>query len=222
MQRIQKKRSRNTDFEYAILNYLQNCKSISLSSVPQQIPRYSGYGFIEQYSNERFFKKSHQKSLNTPPFFRSYHQGQDVFEKACEYDKSVFKHDRRKLLHSMVSMPQTFGIVCFNKEGEVIGYGIARPCMEGYRIGPLYADNYKSARALGKILFNLIPEEQPVILDIPSANPHGKKFAAYFDLERVPEADTRDMILERIASERMLGDLSEDKRIVRGSLELGG
>lgn len=209
------------------IHYLGD-RAIGLCSVPQQIPRYASYGFEEEYPIERFYRESPPKLENKSSFFSHPHsRSKKWFEQVCEYDRTVFKHDRRKLLRSMLDNPNIFGVVC-HKKNEVIGYGLVRPCLKGFRIGPIFADNAESAKSLGERLFDLIPGGEPVILDIPRPNPDAanandhSKFIAYFDLRPAPEANTTAMIKKGKISEEMSENLPDPRMHVRGSLEIGG
>ena len=56
------------------------------------------------------------------------------------------------------------------REASVLaGYGVIRPCRDGAKIGPLFADTPAGARALFAALLERAPLG-PVFLDLPEAN----------------------------------------------------
>ncbi len=179
-------------WEAAMLN-LEKFPTIGLYSVPQQVSRYSTSGFVEAYKNKRRSAQAPEKPEEISYLMDAKKNPNRMFSALCRYDKEVFTHNREKLLNSMLKMPQTFAFVSFNKNDRVNGYGIVRPCMEGFRIGPLYADDCESAKTLFRILLSRIPGKS-FILDMPENNTFSDLFAEYFKLQHVSQADTVAMI----------------------------
>ena len=72
------------------------------------------------------------------------------------------------------------------KSGKIRGYGTIRRCYEGYKIGPLFANDADSAAAL---LAELIPEAKgaAVFIDIPTANHEAVALAEGLGLQPVFE-----------------------------------
>lgn len=171
------------------LKRLEFCSSIGLYAVPAQVSRYRASDFKDSHSNRRWSKNSPLKTEDTSHLINTAKNPYLMFSKLCEYDRSVFKHSREKLLQSMLSLPQTCAFVSFNESGEVNGYGVVRPCESGFRIGPLYADDIESAQVLCRVLLAKVPGEK-IILDSPVTNRFGITFAEYFGLEHVSSADT--------------------------------
>ncbi len=58
-------------------------------------------------------------------------------------------------------MPRPVG---YWKDNYLYGYGVMRLCFEGYKIGPLFADNYENAQSLYEAL---IPEFEAGTTGIP-------------------------------------------------------
>lgn len=180
----------------AALKYLESSNTIGLYAVPQQVSRYKNSGFKEYYSNNRWGRKLSEGKENTSTLKKDSSYPHVMFKNIIEYDKSVFKYDREKLLNCMLSMPQTFTVVSWEKEGGINGYGIIRPCETGFRIGPLYANDLDSAKSLCELLLAKIPG-QSIIIDIPTPNIFGSMFAEYFNLEPISVANTVAMFKEQ-------------------------
>lgn len=66
--------------------------------------------------------------------------------KLIKYDREVCGYDRSQILKKLHQIdPFNATTLVFESEGEVKGYGILRRCVEGYKIGPLLAENVKTA-----------------------------------------------------------------------------
>ena len=94
---------------------------------------------------------------------------------------------------------------------------MVRPCEEGFRVGPVYADDFESATKLCRLLLAKIPGES-IILDIPTTNTFGQMFAEYFNLTRISAADTVAMFKGE-EPQKMIKNTS--KCFAVASLELG-
>jgi len=53
--------------------------------------------------------------------------------------------------------------------GNLVGYGVARPCRVGFKIGPLFAERAEIAERIARDLMARIPGQQ-VQMDLPEAN----------------------------------------------------
>lgn len=174
------------------MNYISETNTCGLYAVPQQVSRYQQSGFKEYYSNARWTRVSPEKPEDVTDLISETKDPSTILKKLCKYDGKVFGHDRKRFLKRMLELPQTCGFVSFNSVGKVNAYGIVRPCREGFRIGPLYAENFQSAQSICRILFAYVPGAK-IIFDIPSTNAFGNMFAEYFDLEHLPISDTMAM-----------------------------
>lgn len=197
------------------LKHLEKLQTIGLYAVPKQVPRYKESGFNESFRNERWLKKSPEKAEDITPLMNKTHNAFFHIDKLFEYDKKVFGHNRQPLLQNILTMPQTFGVVSFGENGKVTGYGVVRPCQEGFRMGPFYANDFESAQLISRVLLSEVPGES-VILDMPTLNKFGKIFAEYFNLERISTADTIAMFKGEEPVE-----IQNDKCYGINSLELG-
>jgi hypothetical protein len=85
------------------------------------------------------------------------------------YDKTAFPAPRAAFLKSWIAQPQAVAIGVVDQEG-LRGYGVLRACREGFKIGPLFADDEEAAERLFAGLIARAPGA-PVFLDTPEANP---------------------------------------------------
>lgn len=104
-------------------------------------------------------------------------------EDLVRYDRAFFPAPRTRFLRSWTQAP---GVITasLNEKGRVAGYGVARPCRVGYKIGPLFADGAEVAKRIAGALMARIPGEQ-VQMDVPEANAAAVTLAADLGLAPV-------------------------------------
>ena len=85
-----------------------------------------------------------------------------------EYDSNCFGVPRASFLEYWLKQPHVVALAKV-QAGRLIGYGVIRPCREGYKIGPLFADDEGSAETLFLALCNRAGGSK-VYLDVPEAN----------------------------------------------------
>lgn len=93
------------------------------------------------------------------------------FEALQAYDRRHFPAPRPEFLRRWIAAPGATALAAVGN-GSLTGYGVVRPAADGYRIGPLFADNPDTADALYLSLLAAVPGK-PVYIDVPddSANP---------------------------------------------------
>lgn len=72
-------------------------------------------------------------------------------------------------------------------DGEIAGYGVIRTCRDGYKIGPLFADNTASAHRLFTALCATTAPGSEISLDTPEDNPAAIDLANQYGFEPVFE-----------------------------------
>ena len=118
------------------------------------------------------------------------------------YDATVFPVARQAFLDAWLGMPGIHGVAAVH-DGEVAGYGVARPCRSGVKVGPLFADDVDVA---GAILAGLSAwaGEQPIFLDVPEPNDAARGLAErhgmtpVFETARMYSGPAPDEPIERI------------------------
>lgn len=94
--------------------------------------------------------------------------GRDHLRELNAYDRRVFGCERLAFLEAW-SGAHGHVVVGAYGDGALTGYGIARPCRTGTKIGPLFADS----RATAEALFDALVAKSgsgPVYLDVPEPN----------------------------------------------------
>jgi len=128
----------------------------------------------------------------------------DNFDRSAvsAYEKTLFAPSRPEFLEGLLSQPKStaLGIIT---AGRLAGYGVIRLCGNGYKIGPLFADDEESAADL---LLALAAQagEKPVFLDTPESNPAAVGLAEklgmkpVFETVRMYTQTSPDISLQRI------------------------
>ncbi len=91
------------------------------------------------------------------------------FDEILGYDATVFPTARPRFLSRWIAQPGGAALG-FMRRRKLAGYGVLRACREGYKIGPLFADDPEVADALFQGL-RARAAGMPVFLDTPEANP---------------------------------------------------
>lgn len=193
--------------------------NIGLYAVPKEITRYQKFGFKDIFKNNQWSVTAPGKTAAETKS-SSIAEISSLFHEVVEYDKGIFSAPRDVLLTHLLKMPGTTAFAHI-KENKIVGYGIIRLCQAGYRIGPLYANSFCSAKILLEDLLNSIAtskEMMSVTLDMPECNKFTHALAEYFNLTQVPENDTQAMFKE-VLPEALSENI--DKNYAVCSLELG-
>lgn len=90
------------------------------------------------------------------------------FEEVTAFDRTCFPAPRERFLHVWVSQPDSLALAKYDAQG-LHGFGVARSCREGIKIGPLFAADRATAEALYTPLAASAPGE-PVFIDVPEPN----------------------------------------------------
>lgn len=91
------------------------------------------------------------------------------FDDVLAYDRSCFPAPREAFLRSWLAQPESASLGVL-RAGKLAGFGVARRAVEGFKIGPLFADDAIAAETL---LLGLVKETGgPVVIDVPEAAVH--------------------------------------------------
>jgi hypothetical protein len=86
------------------------------------------------------------------------------------------------------------------RDGALAGWGVIRPCRNGFKIGPLIAEDRAAAEAVLAALLTAADRAE-IFLDVPSVNKEAIDLAA--DLGLVPVFETARMYTGAIAPLRL-------------------
>ena len=129
---------------------------------------------------------------------------QDFLEEVLAYDAPFFPGERYAYMKAWLSMPCAKALLW--KDGDTIcGYGLIRKALQGYRIGPLYADTLETARHLFLALIADFPNEL-ISLSMPLNSPFTEPLVEEFqlrvqcELQRLYLKSPLDIPYEKIAA----------------------
>lgn len=168
------------------LAYLAN-RTIGLDGVVAQQANYVKSGFQLAYRNVRYqgmgdrdqSKPADAQStivpLNSLPI-----------NTVIAYDQPFFPDDRTRFLTHWLTQPNSHAIGLMRQQ-TLAGYGVIRPCRDGHKIGPLFADIPEFAEALFLALKAQVPVGQPFYLDTPAVNPAAIALAQQYQMQPIFE-----------------------------------
>ncbi|MEF3134246.1 GNAT family N-acetyltransferase [Rhizobium sp. 268] len=141
-------------------------RTIGLDGVAAQQDNYRKAGFEPAYSTIRYGGVATTlpvSALAAHPVMDSRLAGLQRF------DSAIFPQPRDAFLAAWCTARKGRRSAVVRKSGKIRGYGTIRRCYEGYKIGPLFANDADSAAAL---LAELIPEAKgaALFIDIPTEN----------------------------------------------------
>ena len=144
-------------------------RAVGLDGVVAQQANYGRSGFVLAHRNIRFQGRATPAPVasQTPVVVPLAQVG---WRDIVAYDRACFSASREAFL-AVWLRPRAGAAVACVQAGAVAGYGVIRPCRQGYKIGPLFADQPSQAEALLQTLLRAVPEGSPVYLDVPETNP---------------------------------------------------
>lgn len=168
-----------------LLARLQPGATIGLDGVFDMQDYYARGGFVFSHRNIRYQGESgaklaqqHASKLRAKP--ESHEQADShstrlipltelPFERLLAYDRTCFPAPRPDFLRGWISQQDGLALGLL-RDGELSGYGVVRRCVEGCKIGPLFAKDAEAAQAL----FTPLAAQAgaaPVFIDAPENNP---------------------------------------------------
>ncbi|WP_421694795.1 GNAT family N-acetyltransferase [Aestuariivirga sp.] len=140
--------------------------TIGLDGVKAQQPAYRKSGFVLAHENIRYggLKPGGyaQLDLALNPLGPGDAKEVDRFEQRHH----LFPASRRGFLQAWLG----YEGMALRRGGEIAGYGVIRPCHEGFKLGPLFADTVADAETILRGLLTRAPEGM-IFLDTPGTNP---------------------------------------------------
>ncbi len=135
----------------------------ALEGALPQVDNYTKSGFKSAHSHQRYqgqikgFISSDVMDLKTIDFV-----------KICAYDHLYFPGDRSNFLAPWINQVHGQGYGILNDD-KLAGYGIIRKATEGFRIGPLFAENSTMAEKLFLALADYAQGDN-IYIDVPNIN----------------------------------------------------
>ena len=161
-------------------------RNIGLDGVVAQQDNYRRCGFRLAHRNIRFAGKVGRISATLPEAVSIETIQSLDFASIARYDRAFFADDRSAFLRAWIAQPRAVGLVVM-QAGAIVGYGLLRPCRNGYKFGPLFADAPAFAEMLFHRLGEAVPVGSDVYLDVPATNPEAASLAERHGLTPVFE-----------------------------------
>ncbi|MEI6315765.1 MAG: GNAT family N-acetyltransferase [Syntrophus sp. (in: bacteria)] len=161
--------------------YMGN-RTVGNDAVIAQQETYEKYGFRLNYRNVRYRGIASSLVTNSPEIIDLR---KIPFDQLIVYDRGMFPSERSTFLNYWIKQPE--GAALGNvKNGQLSGYGVIRKCRQGFKIGPLFADNEEIADNLFLALTAKVHGEE-YFLDIPEPNPGARALVIRYDMQMVFE-----------------------------------
>jgi hypothetical protein len=156
--------------------------NIGLDGVIAQVTNYMKSGFKMAYRNIRFESLSSTVSSSVvPECIRLREISPDVI---LQYDRQCFPAERPGFLNLWLNQPSS-SAMGYLENKCLKGYGVIRRCYQGYKIGPLFADNSAIAENIYLSLISKTEKGSQVYLDIPEINPDAIELVKKYRMKEV-------------------------------------
>jgi Acetyltransferase (GNAT) domain len=142
-------------------------RNVGLDGVVAQQDNYRKSGFALAYRNIRYQGLG---GANAPVDARVVPLSSLPVAATLAYDRGCFPEERNAFLRQWLVQPESMALGVMG-EGGLAGYGVVRAAVEGFKVGPLFADSAAIAEALFNGLLAHVPRDANVYLDTPEANP---------------------------------------------------
>lgn len=163
------------------LNYL-GAVVCGLDGVPAQVENYKRSGFEYAFRQMRLATKA----IHDPGLGNIHILQPDDLEQIVAYDTRIFGTSRSAFIRSWLNM-ENAAVVYAANGGVIEGYAVIRKCGEGYKIGPLFADNEKVAEQLFLACHEKASPGAAVYIDMPESNKSTALFAQKYNMQLIFE-----------------------------------
>ncbi|MEN6326521.1 MAG: GNAT family N-acetyltransferase [Syntrophomonas sp.] len=167
----------------AAMDYLGN-RVIGLDGVLAQQNNYIKSGFKTAYHNFRFEGTS--TDYSSAPLKEIVDLAALPLADLLSYDKMSFPAYRPEFIRRWIKTGDGAALG-YISDMQLKGYGVIRACRNGYKIGPLFADNDNIADAILRALMSRIRVGAPVFLDVPEVNGSALQLSESFKMKPVFE-----------------------------------
>ena len=190
-------------------------------AVEEMVPKYQRVGLQPKWYEQRFDLVASQAAL---ALSRTQCSPAVMIQPACEvdfndllmFDTNVHVFPRQAFLEKWISAPNCHASVAITDNGRVVGYTVVRTTLkrgDGWRIGPLFADNADIARSLYREACGKVAAEDPqgiIAVDVPYGdlvNPEALKMVKKLSGIPVPKTKCVRMYTKGIPSNMPLQKL---------------
>lgn len=140
-------------------------RSIGLDGVVAQQPNYRKSGFVLAHENIRHGGLKPAGYAQSDPALTALAAADAMAIDRFEQRHRLFPASRQHFLADWLR----HDALALRRDGEIAGYGVIRPCHDGWKVGPLFADSVADAETLLRGLLTRMPEGT-FFLDTPGTN----------------------------------------------------
>jgi Acetyltransferase (GNAT) domain len=145
---------------------------VGLDAVLEQEKTYARDGFVTDHRTTRHVLAS---TSSLPAAHRPMVDARELpLETLAAYDRHLFPSQRSAFLAAWITMPDARSLAVMESD-QMVGWGALRSCIQGHKVGPLFADDSDIANDLFCALAADVVG--PVYLDIPDPNAAGRALA---------------------------------------------
>lgn len=155
----------------------RGARCIGLDGVVAQQANYAKSGFVLAYRNIRFGGAAPAADRTSAGIVAAREL---PFDALAGYDRRHFPAPRPGFLSLWLDPPDGAALAAV-ESGRIRGLGAIRPCREGFKIGPLYAETEATADTLFRALAAPAPGAR-VFLDVPEPNAAALRLARRYGL----------------------------------------
>ncbi|STY29545.1 GNAT family acetyltransferase [Legionella wadsworthii] len=169
------------ELTHARLAYVGD-RNAGIDGVLNMIDTYAQIGYQFAHNNARYALD--HSPIDAPKYNSHLMQLKATpKEQLIQYDRRYFPASREQFLCRWINQDTAFGLG-YVQENQLKGYGVIRKCFEGYKIGPLFADNAFIAESLFQHLIQYAKNDI-VYLDIPENNPSAVELVKKYNMDKV-------------------------------------
>ena len=158
----------------ALASLSKSC-NLAADAVIEKVPVYGREGLKPYWEQQRyeFVASDMSNALADIHTDNIVSPSQQIFSSLFQYDTAVNTFQRCSFLKGWVFAPNCHCSVAIDNLGKVVGYGVVRSTLrkeDGWKIGPLFADNFAIARRIFKSMCDRVTTENPqavLVIDIP-------------------------------------------------------
>ncbi len=158
-----------------LLSRLKNGAAIGMDGVVDMQGFYSKGGFNLLFKDERYLCNGESFTVHNAISSITASDYDDIIK----YDTMCFGFNRNQFIIPWINNLNSFAFK-YKINDKLKGFAVMRKAVEGYKIGPLFADDFEVAEAMYKACLSAA-QNQKVFIDIPLSNQDAIKLVNQFN-----------------------------------------